>query len=194
MRTIRLLAVVTLVLFCSGFSSDDDAWVIDSESRLTIHGATNVNTFSCKLNSYTGHDTLRYLNNQKASRLEFTTNTMTIPIRNFNCGAPQISKDFHKTLKSEQYPQLEINFISLQNNALDHVSVVNGIVDITLAGATTRYCIRFALDASNETILLSGTQRVNFSDFKLQAPQKFKGLIRVHEVLNVEFHLVLKAV
>src|SRR5687767_4970833 len=99
MKTIRLLVVVTLSLFCSGFSNEK-TWVIDSESRLSIRGATNVNTFICKLNSYTGHDTLRYFTNYTASRLEFTTNSMTIPVRNFNCGARQISKDFYKTLKS----------------------------------------------------------------------------------------------
>jgi hypothetical protein len=193
MKNVRLLMIITITLFCSGFSNEE-TWVIDSKSKLSIHGSTNVNTFTCKLSSYGGHDTLRYFNNYTASRLEFTTNRMTIPIGSFNCGARQISKDFHKTLKSDKYPKLEINFISLENNAFHNNSVVKGIVDITLAGATTRYCIQFALKSRDGTTLLSGTQTVNFSDFKLEAPQKFKGLIRVQEILTVEFHLVLKAV
>lgn len=193
MKTLRHLMVVTLALFCSGFSNEE-TWVIDSKSKLSIHGATNVNTFTCKLSSYAGHDTLRYLNNYTESRLEFTTNRMTIPIISFNCGAQQISRDFHETLKSDTYPQLDINFISLEDNALRNNSTVKGIVDITLAGVTTRYSIQFALISNRGTILLAGTQPVNFSDFKLKAPQKFKGLIRVREVLKVEFHLVLKAV
>jgi hypothetical protein len=193
MKNIKRSMIIVIALFCSGFSNEE-TWVIDAESKLSIHGATNVNTFTCKLSSYTGHDTLRYFNNYMASKLEFTSNRMSIPIRNFNCGARQISRDFHKTLRSDKYPQLEINFISLENNALHNNSVVKGIVDITLAGATTRYSIQFALKSRDGTTLLSGTQAVNFSDFKLEAPRKFKGLIRVQEILNVEFHLVLKAV
>jgi hypothetical protein len=193
METLKKLIIIIITLFCSGFSNEE-TWVIDSESKLSIHGATNVNTFTCELSSYAGHDTLRYFNDSTAPVLQFTTNRMTIPITSFSCGTRQISKDFHETLKSDKYPHLEINFISLGNNALDNNSVVKGIVDITLAGATTRYCIRFALNSKNETIFLSGMQPVKFSDFNLKAPQKFKGLIRVQEILNVEFHLVLKAV
>src|SRR5688572_18332120 len=106
MKTVKKSMIIMIALFCSGFSNDE-TWVIDSESKLSIHGATNVNTFTCKLNSYTGHDTLRYFNNYATSKLQFTTNRMTIPIESFNCGAKQISKDFHKTLKSDKYPQLE---------------------------------------------------------------------------------------
>ena len=193
MKTVKKFLILMTALFCAGFSKDA-AWVISSESKLAIHGATNVNTFTCKLTSYAGHDTLRFFNNYAASKLEFTTNRMTIPIRNFNCGAKQISKDFRKTLKSDTYPELDINFISLEDNALLSNSIVTGIVDITLAGVTARYSIQFGLNSNNGIILLSGIQPVNFSDFKLEAPQKLKGLIRVQEILNVEFHLVLKAV
>jgi hypothetical protein len=180
-------------LLCCSFSGEK-TWVIDPESRLAIRGVTNVNTFTCKVNSYSGHDTLRYFCNNVASKLEFTTNRMTVPVRSFNCGSPQISKDFHKTLRSDRYPRLDINFISLENTALKHDSFVNGVLDITLAGVTTRYTVRFALAIKNNTMLLSGLQPVKFSDFRLKAPEKLKGLIRVQEGLNVEFHLVLKAV
>jgi hypothetical protein len=193
MKNVRKLMILMIALFCSGFSKDE-AWVIDSESKLAIYGATNVNTFICMLNSYSGHDTLRYYNNPTTSKLQFTTNRMTIPIRSFNCGAAQISKDFHKTLKSDTYPHLDINFISLENSSRQNKSLVNGIVDITLAGVTTRYCIKFALRAEKGNVLLSGTRTVNFAALRVEAPQKFSGLVRVRQVLNVEFHLVLKAV
>lgn len=193
MKNVSQLMILVIALLCSGFSNEE-TWVIDSKSKLAIHGVTNVSAFTCALNSYSGRDTLRYFNNYTASRLQFTTNRMTIPITSFNCGASQISKDFHKTLKSDTHPHLDISFISLEDNSLKNNSVVTGIVDITLAGATTRYNIQFALKSKCGTIFLSGTQSVKFSDFKLEAPKKFKGLIRVHEMLNVEFHLVLKAV
>src|SRR5687768_17152274 len=104
MKNIKRLVVILISLFCSGFSNEV-TWVIDAESKLSIHGATNVNTFTCKLNSYTGHDTLRYFNNYTASKLQFTTNRMTIPVRSFNCGSRQISRDFQKALNADKYPE-----------------------------------------------------------------------------------------
>ena len=191
-RAIRLI-ILTTVLFISGFSNEG-TWVIDSTSRLTIHGSTNVNTFTCQMGSYTGHDTLHYFKNYSANELQFTSNLMTIPVRNFDCGSKQVSKDFWDTLKSDKYPKLDINFISLQSTAVKDNSFVIGLVDITLAGVTSRYSITFGTHIENGTLLLSGNHPVNFGDFRLKAPKKLQGLIRVQEVLNVEFHLVLKEV
>ena len=119
---------------------------------------------------------------------------MTIPIRNFDCGAKQISKDFWKTLRYETYPQLDINFRSLQGLTIKNNSFINGIMDISLAGVTARYIIRYRVTTIKSNILLRGTHPVNFSDFKLVAPEKLKGLIKVNDILNVEFNLVLTEV
>jgi hypothetical protein len=43
-------------------------------------------------------------------------------------------------------------------------------------------------------MLLAGMQPVKFVDFKLKAPEKFKGLIRVHKGLTQEFNPVLKEI
>lgn len=185
--------VLMIALFCSGFSNEE-TWVIDSRSKLTIKGSTNVNNFTCAVNAYPGNDTLRYTKDYSSCHLLFTTNRMTIPIKHFNCGSRQISKDFWATLKSNQYPDLYINFISIQDSSLRDNSFVNGVVDITLAGTTARYTIKFCMQEKGSAVFLSGTHRVNFADFKLSAPEKLNGLIRVQDALNVEFHLVLRAV
>jgi hypothetical protein len=177
-----------------GSTSDRGAWVIETESQLYIYGSTNVNSFTCKFESYKGGDTLQYTRRHSSSTLEFSSNQMTIPVHDFDCGVKQISKDFWKTLKSETYPNLHINFRSLQKISLKDKTWVDGVVDITLAGVTTRYTISYYVTVCNNSILLKGTHPVNFSDFNLLAPEKLKGLIKVNKCLEVEFNLVLKAV
>jgi len=184
--------IITIAFLSSGFS-DKGTWIIDSKSQLTIHGATNVNNFSCKIASSSGTDTLQYVKNYAACEIQFYRNRMSIPIRSFDCGSRQISKDFHNTLKSEIYPRLDIDFKSLQNLYVINDTFIAGVVDITLAGITARYTIRYWVTVKgNDTILLTGTHPVNFSDFKLKAPEKLSGLIKVKEVLNVEFNLLLR--
>lgn len=194
MKTIKLLTVIVSLLLCSGFA-DEGIWVIDAESQLTIQGSTNVNDFICKIDYCTGTDTLQYIENNSGNELRFTRSLMTVPIRSFDCGAKPISKDFWKTLKAETYPEMTINFISLQNLHFKNNSNIDGIVDIALAGVTARYTIRYHVQVKdNGNVLLRGRHAVNFSDFQLVAPQKLNGLIKVKEVLKVDFNLLLKEV
>ncbi len=189
-----ILIVMFATVLLGSTTSDKGTWVIDSGSRLAIAGSTNINKFTCKFDYYYGSDTLQYLRNSRTGKLSFSNNKMTIPVRSFDCGAKQISNDFRKTLKSDTYPQLTIAFRSLENPFNQNDCFIDGVVDITLAGVTTTYTIRYLVNLNNNSILLKGTRTVNFSDFGLEAPTKLQGLIKVDEVLNVEFNLVLKEV
>ena len=194
MKTINILIIAALAFISSGFA-DKGIWIIDAESQLTIQGSTNVNDFICKIEYCTGTDTLQYVENSEGSELRFTRSRMTVPVRSFDCGAKPISKDFWKTLKSETHPELEINFLSLQTPSFRNSKNIRGKVNIKLAGVTAKYTICYQVTVKdNGNVWLKGTHAVNFSDFQLDAPQKLKGLIKVKEVLNVEFNLVLKEI
>lgn len=194
MNTIKAILLMMLALAGTGFTTKG-IWVIDAESQLTIQGSTNVNDFTCKISYCTGTDTLQYIENNTSSEFRFTRSRMTVPVRSFDCGSKPISKDFWKTLQAETHPNLDINFISLQNVYFRDKSRVKGIVDITLAGVTTRYAICYEVTLKpNGNVLLKGSHAVNFSDFRLIAPEKLQGLIKVREMLNVEFNLILKEV
>lgn len=192
MKTRKWSLILITAALCSGFAVEE-AWVVGTDSRLSIQGTTNINTFTCEVNSYQGKDTLWYFRDNTANELRFSENSMTIPVSNFNCGPAQISKDFLATLKSDRYPQLAIHFISLETTALKSNSCVAGTVDITLAGETTRYNIIFLIKTDRGNITLSGNHPVSFRDFNLKAPTKLNGLIRVKEVLRVHLHLAMRA-
>lgn len=193
MKTLILFAMLAAILLGSS-SSERGTWIIDAGSTLSIQGSTNVNKFTCKFDYYYGGDTLQYLRNHRTGKLNFSSNRMTIPVRRFDCGAKQISNDFRKTLKSETHPELLIAFRSLENPFNQNDCFIDGVVDITLAGVTTTYTVRYLVKLDKNTILLNGTRSVNFSEFGLEAPTKLQGLIKVQDVLNVEFNLVIKEV
>lgn len=185
---------MALALISSGFA-DKGIWIIDAESQLTIQGSTNVNDFICRIEYCTGTDTLQYVESNTTGELRFTRSRMSVPIRSFDCGAKPISKDFWKTLKSETYPELKIDFISLQTPAFRNSKNITGQVHISLAGVTAKYDICYQVRVkTNGDVLLKGFHTVNFSDFQLEAPEKLKGLIKVKEVLNVDFNLLLRKI
>jgi hypothetical protein len=191
MKKINMIAVTALALLCSGFT-DKRIWIIDAKSRLTIQGFTNINKFSCALQYYPGNDTL-YEGSAPAQELIFTRSAMTIPVRSFDCGSRPLSRDFWTTLKSDTYPLMKINFISLDRRDLRKRGDVRGVMDITLAGVTARFTVCYhSTTAPNGMVLLAGSHLVNFSDFRLHAPEKMNGLIKVREGLKVNFNLLLK--
>ncbi len=190
----KRITLLVLVFFLNSGFTDKGMWIIDSDSKLTIQGSTNINEFSCKINYYLGADTLQYEKNYNSGMLVFSNNCMSIPITNFECDTKQISRDFRESLKAETYPDLTIYFRSLECPGSKN-GLINGVVDISLAGATTQYTIQYKVTVKDKkTILLKGIRPVAFSDFKLVPPKKLQGLIRVDEILNVEFDLVLKQI
>lgn len=194
MKSAQFLIAIAILALSSGFA-DKGIWIIDAESQLTIQGSTNVNDFICKIEYCTGTDTLQYVENKKVKELRFTRTRMTVPIRNFDCGARPISKDFWETLNAEKHPEMFIDFISLQDLFFKNNSNIHGVVDISLAGVTTRYSVKYHVTVKeNGMVLLTGSRAVNFSDFQLEAPRKLNGLIKVKEVLKVNFNLVLKEI
>lgn len=192
---IRTPFILSALMLCSAGAADKGTWVIDAQSQLTIQGSTNVNDFVCRMEYSSGRDTLEIVQNKRDGVLVFTRSLMRVPIRDFDCGARPVSRDFRKTLKADVFPDMTINFISLQGLYFRHNTYINGTVDITLAGVTTRYTIAYFITVKdNGLILLKGSRAVNFSDFRLAAPERLNGLIKVKEVLNVDFNLVLKEV
>jgi len=168
-------------------------WVIEPGSRLAIYGSTNVNRFICRTGCYDGKDTLRFNADEEAREIRFVKNRMSVPVRSFDCGARPISKDFWETLQAERYPRLEIRLWSLHCNSIRDGSRVRGQVDISLAGVTKRFTIEYEIITQRGNIIrLKGRQPVQFSDFALKAPEKFNGLIKVKEILDVEFDLVIR--
>lgn len=195
MKTLITQVIFILVVLVSSSFSEQGRWVIHPQSRLLIHGTTNVNSFKCMLDAYKTADTLEYTQEGSSIELNVSRNRMRIPIRSFDCGNKQITRDFWSTLQSEKHPDIEIHFRSFRNGRMSHNSHIHGIVDITLAGATKRYNVKYLAQVPNDgDIFLTGTQTVNFADFRLEPPQKMMGLIQVQECLEVEFKLRLKSI
>lgn len=189
---IYLISCVSLLTFTSFVGKGK--WLIQSESRLTIYGTSNVSDFVCRMDYYSSSDTLEYNHDVKTREVSFLKNKMTIPIRNFDCGNNQITKDFRHTLQENKFPHLDVRFISLHDFVVGK-ETVSGYIYIALAGKTTRYHVEYIVEQINsKTLKLVGKQHVKFSDFNLQAPQKMFGLIQVAETLEVEFDLILREV
>ena len=194
MRIIFFLLLLAL-LSSSAVDSDEIIYrlAIHPTSSVTVRGSTNVNKFQCKIGRYTGKDTL-LLTAERGKGAYFKRGNVKLEASLFDCEKHVITKDFAETIQAKKYPNITINFISLERlpEFAKTEEPFKGKLMITLANASAPAEVRCRIiKDKNNLIHLKGWHLFKFSDFKLEPPTKMMGLIKVEELITVDFHMVL---
>ena len=193
----QLVLLFTFLIFCSAFRTGEKVavWAVGKESRISIIGSSNVNTFAFDVKQYTGRDTLVALPGNKMG-LQFRRGMLRVPVADFKNGNPMLTRDFRKTIKAGSYPHIIMNFRSLNAVPAEGVPAqwLVADVEIILAGKSKIFQFPLLACRSGNTIWVKGAEQVAFTDFGLQAPDKIMGFITVNNQLNVKFELALKVV
>lgn len=166
------------------------------ESRIEILGHTNVNRFNCENSTYTGADTL-VLEVSQDKQTVFRQGRVKLSAKSFSCGLKVMTKDFGKTIKSDQYPFIEIEFVSFARIPRydSEKEEFDSELKITLAGASVISDVRSSVVRDeNGSVHLVGRKDFTFSQFQLSPPTRMMGTVKVQETLTVDFHLVLRRI
>ncbi|HQW10609.1 MAG TPA: YceI family protein [Saprospiraceae bacterium] len=195
MSTINYLLI--LILWYSGITTQIQKpriykFVTIPGSFLDVRGSTNINNFTCGVHNYSGTDTLTF---QVAPATANIKGTVLIQVEGFDCKLRGMTADLKRTLKSDRYPYLKMTFSNLKSApSLTRAEVIEGAVNITLAGVTKMFTINFQIQGNQNDLTISGKRIVSFSDFKLTPPAKVGGMIQTNQELLVEFYLKLKKI
>ncbi len=160
--------------------------IISPKSKLYIKGTSNVNTFKCTFDAAQFQEAKQVHYRKKGNRLHLDGAILNLQNKSFDCGNNGINKDFHRLLKTEQFPhiELEVKEINLETNS------TKALVNIRIAGIQKSYEVEI-MNASKESVY-DGLLCVNIKDFDLSAPKKLMGLIAVHEDIEINFNLMLE--
>jgi len=193
-----ILGFFNLLFFSAFFHSDATLvhrFIVLPDSKLSIDGKTNINSFTCAIAKYSGIDTLVLHEGGKNVRPVFVKGSVGLDAATFDCGMAIMTSDFRKTIKSEIYPSIVIDFISFERSPTYKQGQENfkGILNISLAGKTKLFEVDCSIETQpNGLIHLKGGRKFTFADFGLTPPTRMMGTIKVQEELMVKFHLVLK--
>jgi hypothetical protein len=163
-------------------------------STLTINGTTNVNSFACAIRRYCGADTL-VIKESPNERPIILKGFVGLEATTFDCGMPPMTSDFNRTLRSDQFPIIGIDFKSFERipDYTCEQDKFNAQVAISIAGVTNIFAMPCVIETNRGgQIFLKGERVFQFADFKLKPPQRMMGLIKVNEALQVKFNLALK--
>jgi len=169
-------------------------WVVEKTSTMSIAGSTNINKFCCQVTEYTGPDTLMMVKEDVKETGISLHGLLRIDIKDFDCRNRIMTSEFKHTLKYQQYPQLIINFLSLERlpSAGPGNGAVKGWVEVGLAGVCKKFEVCYSSNRLiGDNLELIGVRVFGFSDFGLKAPRKMGGLVRVNDQLDVQFRLHL---
>jgi hypothetical protein len=196
MKTL-LLILVSFLFSISSTSKEKkvNQWLVSSQSTVSIEGKTNINSFECQSMNYQGNDILEE-EIIPGDQTAIWSGELTLRSQNFDCFNRMMTKDFHKTVKAEEHPEIQVRFLDLKRENLGtETEKLTGNVEITLAGICRRFPISCKLSTKeNGKTFLLGTQEVTFSDFQLDPPVKFLGTVKVENSINVKFGLVLEKI
>ncbi len=178
----------------AGDSENVRIWTVAKESKISILGSSNVNTFSFDIKQYSGKDTLVALQPNKQTKAFFKKGVVRLPVNDFKNPNPFLTKDFRKIIKSKSHPDILMNFRSLNSLPAQGAKEerISADVDISLAGKSKSFRICLSATRNGNVIYLKGNEQLCFSDFGLEAPENIMGFINVKDELSVNFQLALK--
>lgn len=171
-------------------------WIIEKTSTLRIDGKSNVNRLTCDIDEYNGKDTIIFGGYTTLQPITLS-GSLQIEIVQFNCHSSFINRDFCKTLKADEFPEMIIRFLGIESmpELKEKPELIKGVVEVEVAGVIKQIEMNYFFSKTNNGLVqLQGEKNFCFSDFNLKPPKKLAGLIRIKDDFKVSFRLMLRAV
>ncbi|MEP5612286.1 MAG: hypothetical protein ABJP45_08550 [Cyclobacteriaceae bacterium] len=195
---LKFSAFLSLILLSAfSFGQNSTFNKVDVESSIfVIKGSTNVNRFECEMNQAYENEQLVVRSSREDRIISFDGLKLCYPVSGFQCAIKAMSKDLQQTLKSDEFPCLfmEINkiIIAEENDAIENLKVKSEVT-ITIAGTTVTMIIEDGqvVNHSENSLTLFGNKVLKMTDFGIEPPTKFLGLVQVTNDLDVTFEIKL---
>lgn len=193
--SVFFLKFFLLVFSCAlgnaqGKDDSQKSVMIDTEkSTIEILGKTNVNEFSCYYPTALLQDSFQVKVLQFSDYQSVNDGVAKLKVKDFLCDNSQMTKDFRELLNYEEFPYVTIQLQKLKQLTKEKYQAETVI---QLAGQHQLYSLELNVQEVNARLYCSGVQKVDITDFGLQAPEKFFGMVQVSEDIVISFEIYLK--
>lgn len=157
--------------------------------EVVITGATNVNQFhlSYRENTYTRFNGSH---NFKDNGLQ-----ICIPVRNIEAESQLMLDDFLDMINADKHPEIRILMNPQPTDRLQNGSFVKHRICLTMNGKTNVYnCSSDVLLCEPDKLCLKGKLDVLLTDFGIEPPRKFFGLVKVKNEVFVSFKVLFSTI
>jgi polyisoprenoid-binding protein YceI len=172
-------------------SGNEMVYQPSSESFIWIEGSSNVNEFTCKSDRVRGQARV----SPEIGGIQATSVEVIIPVKGLDCGKRQMNRDMYKTLKADDFPDIQFELIDayivgdapVEGNS--YLIRVEG--ELTVAGATRHVAFEALGEMGvNNKYKIRGKKDILMTDFGLEPPTALLGLVKARDELVVHFELL----
>lgn len=167
---------------------------VTPESRIWITGSSNVSGFSCQAKGVTGTVDLRanvtrgsVLSGQNVSDAP----SLRVPVSGLDCGPEARNREMRHALRADAYEAIEFHLDSYDVYPAGPRRTARIAGRLRIAGAERAIVVTAAAEADTLGRLhVRGAHAVRMTDFGVQPPRRFAGLLQVHDQIVVHFDIV----
>ncbi len=170
----RVFGFLIVFLVLAGFSIHRDDYLLISSKKFTVEGSTSLGGFTCNYEIPT--ESTIFLGQK-------TGFSDKVPVKEFGCGNFLLNRDFRKTLKEKEFPNVIINLSDVRKQGENYSYNLN----LDLAGKKKTFQ---NLILKKEGKNLKGSIELKFSDFDLHPPTKLGGAIKIDE--NIKLSILFR--
>ncbi len=138
-------------------------------------------------------DTFTIWITEESENIHLEKAILQIPVRHFDCGIFAMNKDLQALLQSDQYPYIEVVVTGFcSRKAKDGLlTSIEADVEITIAQVKKAYSLEGAVFKAGNDFSYTGQLHLLLSDFNIQSPSKFLGLVQVSDEIQIEVNLFI---
>jgi hypothetical protein len=184
----KTLLIILSLLFASANNSSTLEFRVEiypEKSELMIAGESNVNCFDFKYKKDLLQKDFSVKIDKNNGKLSFHQTTLNLHVQGFKSGNYLMDKDFYNMLKANEYPEISIELNSVKNKG----SLFLIDIEIKMAGKSKMQTVIVNDLSTAEIHHLKGSAKLRFSDFDLEPPSKFMGMVKVKDELAIAFDL-----
>ena len=170
---------------------------IRPESRLWFTGASNIRHFTCKARRLAGTLELRGIATQRPALTGANVSaepSLNVAVDKLDCGIGLMNRHLREALQGARHPAIEFRLATYDVDLMAAVPVARIAGRVTIAGVERPVTVAAAVRADTlGTLHVRGSYEIRPTEFGIELPRRFRGLIKVRDRITVHFDVALDA-
>lgn len=191
MKTL-IISLILLIWNTSNYKEEKYLIKILPGSQLRIEGQTNVNCFSFDYDPNLLNNEICIATKEYKEKMQFDEACLNLSIKGFDSGNRIMNEDLYKLLNASDNPFISISIISVNPDMEMENDSIEVNTKIKLNGIENRHSLKIHPNQSDENLFFKGSTRIKLDHYKIQAPSKFFGMVKVKNDLEIQLNLKLK--
>jgi hypothetical protein len=173
------LIIQLLLLTVLPISTSAQEFLISSGSKMYIRGGSTLGSWECSSEKIMG----KILTVTASGTFK---TVISVPVKSFSCGSALMENDMQEALKAEEHPTIWYTTESREKVE----NLVQMCSDGILSVAGVSKVVKFKIDMVKDNII-EGYSSMKMTDFNIEPPSAFFGLIKAEDKMEIEFKLIL---